>query len=451
MKIEKLPDVFVQRMMALLGESYPAFESALTTVEPTSIRLHPSKGNENFVNGKEVPWESMACTLSERPIFALDPSWHAGAYYVQESSSMLTGAILKKIIAGMTSPRILDACAAPGGKSTHLLSIMNGNGLLVANEPIAKRNIILTENIQKWGYPNVIVTKESTHNIGLLNQYFDILMVDAPCSGEGLFRKDPEAIGEWSEQAVDTCANRQTDILRDLIPALKLGGYLCYSTCTFEKSENEEQVQGLLDEGSFELIHLNAKQYDGLQEGYLPGTIRCWPHKTSGSGFFLALLRKIRHEPSSQGKARVKASLWKPLKQLPDAAERFIRTDDQLCCWGFGESIRLFPKSMNHDLQWLLSQLNVMYFGIEVGSLRKEIFTPSHQLTYTQLIQDQIPHHTVDLPTALDFLRKNPITIPSAVMGWALIKYNGLCLGWVKILSDRVNNYLPTDKMLRMK
>lgn len=446
-----LPGAFVKRMQALLGETYPDFESALSNPEPPSIRLHPMKGNKNFLIGENVPWEPLATTLSERPVFALDPAWHAGAYYVQESSSMLTGAFLKEVIAELHAPRILDACAAPGGKSTHLLSIMNGNGLLVANETVPKRNIILTENIQKWGYPNVVVTKESTRNLGNLDAFFDIIIVDAPCSGEGLFRKDPNAINEWSEDAVNNCAIRQGDILRDLTPALKAGGYLCYSTCTFEMDENEKQVQDLLDSGLYEMIPLDANLYDGLQEGYLPGTIRCWPHKVKGSGFFLALLKKVRHENASPKKEKVKTCHWKPLKQMPDTAERFIETDVQLNFWSTGETIRLFPKSLTHDLQWILSQLNVMYFGIEAGSFKKKIFTPAHPLVYTSLIHKDIPQFPLDLPIALDFLRKKPISFPSPVKGWAVVEFEGLPLGWIKMLPDRINNYLPSDMMLRMQ
>jgi 16S rRNA C967 or C1407 C5-methylase (RsmB/RsmF family) len=232
------PD-FKKQMSDLLGQQYADFSRSMQQPVPVSIRINPQKGSS--VSGTSVPWCSSGFYLTERPVFTLDPAFHAGAYYVQEASSMFLEQIIH-VISKEKRLRVLDLCAAPGGKSTHLLSLLPPESLLVANEVIRSRASILIENLQKWGYPNAVVTSNDPRDFRKLFGFFDVILVDAPCSGEGLFRKDEEARKEWSLDAVHVCVGRQRRILEDIWPALKAGGLLIYCTCTFNERETEENL-----------------------------------------------------------------------------------------------------------------------------------------------------------------------------------------------------------------
>ncbi|MDR1585712.1 MAG: RsmB/NOP family class I SAM-dependent RNA methyltransferase, partial [Prevotellaceae bacterium] len=229
------PESFVERSKSLLGDEYNVFEAALQTTPPVSVRvnnkidMHPSE--------ELVPWCEKAYYLQERPLFTADPLLHAGAFYVQEASSMFLYQAVKQHFP--SAKRTLDLCAAPGGKSTLLLQSLPDDGLLVSNEIIRSRAHILAENITKWGNPNAVVTNNSPADFGKLPGYFDAVVVDAPCSGEGMFRKDADAAGEWSLQLVNLCAERQREIVSSVWKALKPDGILVYSTCTFNREENE--------------------------------------------------------------------------------------------------------------------------------------------------------------------------------------------------------------------
>jgi len=233
----QFPPAFEQRMRPHLDKSWEEFEQAHQQFPPVSIRFNPKKAHSP-IDLTIIPWTSHGYYLGERPSFTLDPLFHAGSYYVQEASSMfLEQAFLQAV--DRTKPiNVLDLCAAPGGKSTHLLSLMNKESLLVTNEVIRSRASTLAENIQKWGYDNVAVTNNDPQDFKRLSGFFDVIVVDAPCSGEGLFRKDPGAMGQWSTDNVALCARRQQRILNDVWPALKEGGILIYSTCTYNELEN---------------------------------------------------------------------------------------------------------------------------------------------------------------------------------------------------------------------
>ncbi|MBY0432810.1 MAG: RsmB/NOP family class I SAM-dependent RNA methyltransferase, partial [Cyclobacteriaceae bacterium] len=279
-------------MKALLGPEFPAFCVALEAPPPVSIRLHPKK--KIAWPADPVPWADQGRYLSERPVFTLDPRLHAGAYYVQEASSLLLEQALKQSV-DITQPlRVLDLCAAPGGKSTHLLSLLSGDSLLVSNEVIRSRASILAENIQKWGYSNVIVTQQDPRDFQRLTGFFDVIVTDAPCSGEGLFRKDPEAMKEWSPNNVELCSQRQRRIVNDVWPALKPGGVLIYSTCTYEEKENMEAVATLTQDFAAESVSLTLNPAWGIATLEKSGCIgyQCYPHRVKGEGFFISVLHK---------------------------------------------------------------------------------------------------------------------------------------------------------------
>lgn len=242
------PEAFKQRVENDPFLGTPLLE-ALNQTAPVSVRLHPLKQKAALTFSEKIAWCEHAFYLKERPSFTLDPLFHAGCYYPQEAGSMVLDTVLKQLDLP-SEPSILDLCAAPGGKSTLIASFLNNNGLLVSNEVIQARARILTENTTKWGYTNTVVTNNDPKDFERLNEFFDVIVVDAPCSGEGMFRKDLKARDEWSEENVQICSSRQKRIVMDVWDSLKPGGFLIYSTCTFNSAENEDTISWL------SLIHI---------------------------------------------------------------------------------------------------------------------------------------------------------------------------------------------------
>jgi 16S rRNA C967 or C1407 C5-methylase (RsmB/RsmF family) len=302
----KLPDQFIQRLQGQMGTSMLKFVDALTREPVVSVRMNRLKQAKPHWEGAEaVPWCPTGYYLPQKPVYTLDPLFHAGCFYPQEASSMVLDWLVAHVCELPEQPMVLDLCGAPGGKSTLLASFLNGNGLLVANEVIKSRAIILAENISKWGAANCIVTRSDPSKFGVLTSMFDLIVVDAPCSGEGMFRKDKRSIEEWSEANAQMCALRQQRILNDAWPALKQGGYLIYSTCTFNPSENEGNMAWLAETLGAEVLPLNVPDdwgVDRIPVGSGNG-LAFYPHKVRGEGFFVAVLRKTAEEkalPSSK-------------------------------------------------------------------------------------------------------------------------------------------------------
>jgi 16S rRNA C967 or C1407 C5-methylase (RsmB/RsmF family) len=287
--MNKLPDAFVDNILFLYPKEAGYFFEALTLAPQTSIRLNKSKKVVAFKDAKSVPWCNLGSTLADRPAFTEDPLWHAGAYYVQESSSMFLNALVQAIVKDMPEPIVLDLCAAPGGKTTTLLDALPDSALVVANEIIKSRVNVLQENLIKWGKPNVVIANNDPKHFQKLPAFFDIILVDAPCSGEGLWRRDEQAMEEWSMEHVQLCQTRQTRINHDIIASLKPGGVFIYSTCTFNQFENENQVALLCQ--TYGLIPKKIKfpadwpltTNDDYQFKFLP-------HKVPGEGLFVAVL-----------------------------------------------------------------------------------------------------------------------------------------------------------------
>ena len=311
---------FEQQMQALLGAAYPDFIGALQAAAPVSVRLNPAKtglGGDKFplpfAGSDPVPWHPQGYYLAERPVFTLDPALHAGAYYVQEASSMFLYEALRQTLDFSQPLKVLDLCAAPGGKSTLIGAMLDTDSLLVANEVIKNRCAILRENLERWGMPNVAVTSAAPETFGALEGFFDLVVVDAPCSGEGLFRKDPRAIAEWSPAHVSFCAGRQRHILAAAVAALTPGGLLVYSTCTYNREENENNTEWLTQTFPLAARRLNVDPSWGL-EGNEYG-YHFFPHRAKGEGFFIAVFQK--HDGPAQKNASPTA--FKHLKPLSKA------------------------------------------------------------------------------------------------------------------------------------
>jgi 16S rRNA C967 or C1407 C5-methylase (RsmB/RsmF family)/NOL1/NOP2/fmu family ribosome biogenesis protein len=441
-----LPEAFRSRMNSLLQSDAESFFMALDNPVITSVRLNPAKPSAAFAGEESVSWCSTGKYLRERPSFTYDPLFHAGAYYVQESSSMYLEQVLKQSVDLSKPLKVLDACAAPGGKSTHLLSLLHPGSLVVCNEVVQNRNAVLRENLNKWGVANAVVTQNDTRDFAALGEFFDVILIDAPCSGEGLFRRDKDAISEWSEKNVEMCVARQKDIMKDLAPALKNGGVIIYSTCTFEEAENEGNIAwacGNLDLEQVALPVGQANEFSFLQR--MPHTFRFYPHQVKGEGFFIAAMQKGIAQEQEQGAAREfskrrqfdvvdNAKVPVQLTALLQGGEWFY--------FRFKNELHFAPQALQQAITYLSVHLNLKKVGTALGELKGNDVLPSHELALSGYISPGVSRIEVDKDTAIRYLKCETIRLEGE-KGFHLLTYQHVPLGWVKVIPNRVNNYYP--------
>ena len=399
-----LPVDFEKYTRQLMGEQlYTELLKGLSEDVPVSIRVNPFKCPEHFsipLKDECVPWCQYGYYLKHRPNFTFDPLFHAGLYYVQEASSMFHEHVIQQLIheIGNDDLRVLDLCAAPGGKSIAIRSILPDNGLLYSNEPIRARAQVLMENMLKWGHPNVVVTNNYARDYQRANMRFDIIVADVPCSGEGMFRKDANAIGEWNLQNVEKCWRLQREIITDIWPCLKPGGYLVYSTCTFNAHENEENVNWIAEQLGADFVNVHTKE-----EWNITGSLidqhpmyRFIPGKTRGEGLFVAVLKK--HEDDTPNVYSREAMLR-------------IMTDEQLV-----------PPNKKKDI-------------------------PNHSKALSiRLQRNEYPNVDIDYQQAISYLRKEAIVLPSETpRGIVLLTYQQAPIGFAKNIGNRANNLYPME------
>lgn len=420
---------------------------------PTSIRLNPLKpvktesATSLFENAQltPVPWAEAGYYLSRRPSFTFDPLFHAGCYYVQEASSMFLEQALKQH-ADLSQPlKVLDLCAAPGGKSTHIQSLLSPDSLLVSNEVIKQRSIVLTDNIIRWGCRNVIVTNNDPRAFQKLAEYFDVMVVDAPCSGSGLFRKDEEAIGEWSLHNVALCSQRQQRILADALPALKEGGVLVYSTCSYSVEEDEAIMDWLMQDMSMENLPLHINQFDGIVETKSSKTsatgYRFYPDKIKGEGFFLACFRKTNND----GDAKLRLTKPEPISTKErKAIEPWVAGGDLQFIHLRNEIIAL-PSNLLTDFSSLQQVLNLQYAGVSVGEVLKERLVPHHALAQSIILNQDIPSTDLSYDEAIKYLQRQDLSTVPETIGWQVVRHQNHNLGWINALKNRINNYYPKE------
>lgn len=447
-----LPQAFQTQMRAQLGADFPDFETALIGETPVSIRVNPRKIAFDTSALDRVPWCADGFYLPERPSFTLDPLFQAGAYYVQEASSMLLNEALKQTV-NLTRPlRVLDLCAAPGGKSTLLASAVHPDSLLICNEVIRSRVSVLRENVDKWGYPNVVVSHHDPQEMDKLAGFFDVVMVDAPCSGEGLFRKDPDAVREWSEANVQLCSARQKRILAAAAPLLDQGGVLIYSTCTYNDAENRDNVAYLLENG-FQNRSLNlppdwniAERKTGDAVGY-----QCYPHRVRGEGFFISVFQKTSFTSPVKLDARTFRSIRALRPRETASAAKWLRNPTDFSFWEKPNGdVMALPKALEKQFLFLDVALHNKGFGLEMGQFKGQDFIPAHTLALSTAIDPNLPAIALSKENALRYFKKENLVLDEPAKGWLLAQYNGLNLGWVKGVGNRVNNYLPKDWRIRM-
>ena len=452
-----LPEAFIERTRQLLGdEPYSKFEEALQAENPVSIRPNRAKCNRP-VEGESVPWaSSTGVYLKNRPTFTFDPLFHAGCYYVQEASSMFVERVLQEYV---KEPVVmLDLCAAPGGKSTLCRSALPEGSLLVANEVMRNRSQILAENLIKWGHPEVVVTNNDPADFTDLTHLFDVILTDVPCSGEGMFRKDQVAVDEWSVENVDICWKRQRRILADIWPVLKPGGILIYSTCTFNREEDEDNVAWIAKELGAEILPVSIEESWGVT-GNLTGkdfpVYRFLPHKTKGEGFFLAALRKHEGEVETvtlrtEKKKKGKDTKQKPLP-VPKEAKEWLEDASAYSLVMKDADIQAFPKAHEEVYALLQQYLKVLHAGITLGEIKGKDLIPHHSLAMsTALAKDVFPKAEVTYEQAIAYLRKEGLVLDADVpRGYVLLTYQQVPLGFVKNIGNRANNLYPQEWRIR--
>lgn len=437
-----VPLVLPPSVAALLGNEAADLLAALAQPVPTSVRYNPAKASPMV--GTPVPWCATGRYLDERPVFTLDPHLHAGCYYVQEGSSMLLEQAILQSGMHQRTLRALDLCAAPGGKSGHLASLITSDSLLVCNEPVPPRRAILAENLWKHGRAGIVITGSQPADFAPLGPYFDLVLVDAPCSGEGMFRKDPFARTQWNEALVSACARTQADILDHAWNAVAPGGLLIYSTCTWERTENEEQVQRLIGSGGEHVVLNDLERWGVLASdlGY-----RCYPHRVRGEGFFIAVVKKpggLPLHPVSKTDSAMDPLIGGWLRE--PSSQAVIPSDAVLYS---------IPDRWMRSIEQLQAHVRMHAPGIPIAERKGDQWRPHAALALNdQLNADAFTHDDLDLAGALDYLRGGTAGLrsnPRTDERVRLVCYEGKPLGWVYAAGQRWNNGWPKEWRIRMR
>ena len=423
-----LPEAFLQRMEAQLGSEYPAFLESLERPRAVALRFNPMKGERPVLPfvGAPVPWEPEGFYYDPETRPGLHVYHEAGVYYLQEASAMAPVALLDP----KPGERVCDLCAAPGGKTTQIAGRMLGQGFLVCNEINPKRAKILSRNIERMGVANALVTNEHPETLASrFPGFFDRVLVDAPCSGEGMFRKEEAAVTDWSQETVQMCARRQREILDSAARLVRPGGRLVYSTCTFAPEEDEETVAAFLE------AHPEFTPEPVEAPWFVPGenaSYRMWPHKLLGEGHFAAVLRKTQGESGE-----VPAC---PGEKCPKAWESFAKELDITLPEGkavsFGQSLYWAPMELPE-----LNRLKVLRPGLELGTERKGRFEPAHALALwlkTCAVAESFPPESPEMKTYL-----HGDVVPSGKKGWCLVQAGGYAIGWGKGDGSVLKNHYP--------
>lgn len=460
-----IPKDFLETSVSIFGRESEEFLASLDSEPSLGIHINAEKMQKTGVvipdNAERVEWTSNGFYLKIRPRFTFDPFLHAGAYYVEEPSSMFVEKALNYIQKDIRIDRALDLCAAPGGKSIMIRNSMKG-GLLVSNEPLSKRAAVLTENLAKWGNPDIIVTSDFPEAFDGLTGFFDLIATDVPCSGEGMFRKDETARSEWSKANVENCVQRQRDILRTIWPTLRKGGYIIYSTCTFNRREDEENVLFIANELGAEIINLETDadwHICGDTTGRNLPVYHFFPHKTRGEGFFLALLKKTSDTPPAENR---KSKKKKPETVSADGFAEWINCKENFDFHKSKDGITALRKAFADDYAAISEKLNVICAGVRVctekpakfsNSARKPKpqFVPAPGLALSSCLNRKaFPDISLNYSDAIKFLRGE--SIPPTVYaprGWVTVSYRNLPLGFANNVGSRLNNSYPPAWRIR--
>ena len=455
----KLPDDFINQTRAFMGEKlWQALQEGLGGDAPVSIRLNPCKCDTAaaHVCGEDgrVPWCDCGRYLAARPNFTFDPMLHAGLYYVQEASSMFLDLVLRQY-GGDTPVTMLDLCAAPGGKSGVARAALPEGSLLVSNEPMRQRAQVLAENMAKLGHEDAIVTNNYARDISRSGLKFDILLADVPCSGEGMFRKDPVAVSEWSLQNVEQCWRLQRDSVADAWPCLREGGLFIYSTCTFNTKEDEENVRHICEELGAEVLSVNINGEWGVTGSLLAGfnapVYRFMPGLTRGEGLFMAVMRK--HGGQDEDTARTKNK--KPKKEQRGGKKggdespcaKWLREPERFETVTLNSALTAIPKAWRATYDVAAARLNVLAAGVRLGETKGKDIIPSQAVALSRVFDGAaFPSVELDYAQAIAYLRKEAVALPDGTpRGHVVMRYNGVPLGFEKNIGNRANNLYPAE------
>lgn len=442
-----LPDAFVQRMKKQLGQESELFFQALSSPPVTSIRLHHQKGKLPFPHASKVPWCDTGYYLQDRPLFSQDPHWHGGAYYVQEASSMVLDYVITQLSLEQ-KPRIwMDMCAAPGGKTGILAKHLGPEDVLLANEVIGSRRSILYENLIKAGFINTFISGEPA--TAFTDPFADIILVDAPCAGEGMMRKDAEALNQWSQSLVESCALMQKQITEGAFRALQQDGYLIYSTCSYSPEENMLNVAGFQNQYNLESIPISFPESWGitaLRDGESTG-YQLYPHKLRGEGLFIAALKHTGGDTSGNRKSGKQKPFFEPIPKwlgahLASPEEFMVRKNDD-----HNELIRkaAMPKATE-----LLERIPRAKAVVTAGALKGKDFVPAHVLATSGVFSGNFPAIELPFETALDYLEREITSLPEGQeKGWYVMAFEETYLGWAKWTGQGWKNHYPMSWRLR--
>lgn len=456
MSVRQLPQGFIKELQSYGNDAVEILLAALADTGPSlAIRTNALKGIRPAA-GLPVSWLANGIYLDERPVFAADPAWHQGMYYVQDASSMAMTAVVKDICEkyfGNSPVRYLDCCAAPGGKTIAAIEGLPKGSSVLANEYDRKRAAALAENTAKHGYPALAISCADGATLGRLGPVFDIVAVDAPCSGEGMMRKEPEAVSQWSENLVKSCAATQREILGGVWDALRPGGVLIYSTCTFNRLENEENAEWIAKELGGESLPLVCGGFEGVIQGF--GTdIHCYrfmPGHVRGEGLFIAAFRK---QPADVRTPKMKFKAPK----ADAAAAAFVRAcinnaDAYSIMAAEGDRYSIVPTAEAPFFAYLAGSLRLMRCGLPVCHAKGRDMMPAWELAFsTALNAGSFAQLPLDCAGALNYLHGDSLSdVPDSLpKGFALATYNDMPLGFIKNIGRRANNLYPEALRLRI-
>lgn len=439
-----LPERFIEQLRGLLPDQWEALADAITGSEPSvAVRVNDARGVAVPDGARRVPWCGQGFYLTDRPAFTFDTDWHAGRYYVQDASSMFIAHVIRHFV--KEPVRYLDLCSAPGGKTTAAIQALPPGSLTVANEIVPPRARVLADNVIRWGNPRCVVTSNAPANLGKFEGFFDVVATDVPCSGEGMMRKDDEAVAQWSPALVEQCAQRQREILADVWPALRPGGLLIYSTCTYNRQENEEIADYIASELGATSLEVPIEPDWNIHPaiGSACHCYRFMPHRVDGEGLFMAVFRKNGDAPRQD--IRVKE---KNAKKIDETGKQWLAKPQDYIIDQQGDLTIAMPQNIVREVAALRASLNVLHAGVELATVMGRKIVPHHALAMsTARAAGAFPICEVDYATALRYLRGESITV-DAPRGYVLVAHKGAVLGFANNLGNRANNLYPKSQRI---
>ena len=434
-----LSEGFIEQMRGLLPDEWEALVEAIASSEPSvAVRVNDARGVTASQGCRRVPWCDSGFYLDGRPVFTFDTDWHAGRYYVQDASSMFIAHVIKHLV--HRPVRYLDLCAAPGGKTTAAIQALPHGSLVVANEIVPPRARVLADNVIRWGSPRCVVTGNAPAQQGKLTHFFDVIAADVPCSGEGMMRKDDEAVSQWSPTLVAQCAQRQREILSDVWQALRPGGLLIYSTCTYNRQENEEIAEFIVKELGATSLEVPVEASWNIHPA-IGSNCHCYrfmPHRVDGEGLFMAAFSKDGDSPRQDIRIKERTA-----KKCDETVKNWLSAPEDFVIEEQGGLLVAMPRDIRCEVAALRATLNVLHAGVELASVmgRKTVPHPALAMSLAKAA-DAFPTCEVDYPTALRYLRGESISV-DAPRGYVLIAHEGALLGFANNLGNRANNLYP--------